>query len=332
MRDMNQTETFDEDGTPPEAAGVVDLSILVISWNTLEMTRDCLASVMERLGGLSAEVILVDNASSDGSAEMVAAEFPTVRLIRNADNRGFAAANNQAMAVARGRYLLLLNSDTIVHGDVLSDSLAYMEAQRDVGVMGCRVLNADGSVQLTCAMYPHLVNLMLEASGLWKLKWPRFLGRHHMTDWQRDSEREVEMVSGCYMLVRREVVEQVGMLDQDFFFFGEETDWCRRISNAGWKLVFAPVGEITHYGGGSAKKLSHKRDVMLSQAIVRLHRKHGGLPSAAAAFAIIVGLNGSRAVFWTLTAPFRGPRAAERARHFRGVFRDSLGVWPGARG
>ncbi len=318
-----------------ETAAEPDLSIVVINWNTREMTRACLQSVRDALDGpdagkITAETIVVDNASEDGSADMIAADFPEMTLIRNPDNRGFAAANNQGFRIARGRQILLLNSDTLVHGDVLSASVAYLDDHPRTGAMGCKVLNTDGTTQMTCHQYPSLINQALMASGLWKLKWPRFLGRYHMTHWKRDTETEVEVISGCYLLLRREVLDQVGPLDEDFFFFGEETDWCRRMRDAGWTLMFAPVGTITHHGGGSVRKLNHKRDVMLAGAKVRLHRKHGGWPAAALAWSIAAAFNGSRAAFWSLRAGLGGGQAArDRAAHFRNVTRDLGKVWQG---
>jgi GT2 family glycosyltransferase len=324
----------------PSADRTPDLSIVIVNWNTRGMLRDCLASAYAGLGSglgsgrgdrraeVAAEVIVVDNASDDGSAEMVEAEFPQAVLIRNAENRGFAAANNQGFAVARGRHVLLLNSDTVVHGDVLGRSVDWLDARPEVGAMGCRVLNTDGSVQLTCAMYPTILNQLLQTSGLWKLRRPRFFGRYLMTDWRRDSERAVETVSGCYLLVRARVIEEVGPLDEAFFFFGEETDWCRRMRDAGWKLMFAPVGEITHHGSASARKLNHRRDVMLSEALVRLHRKHGGVVPAAIVWLIAGLFNGSRAVFWSSRRLLGDQRAEERARHFRGVVAHLRDAWP----
>jgi GT2 family glycosyltransferase len=309
-----------------------DLSIVVVNWNTRGMLRDCLASVHAGLeagpGDLRAEVIVVDNASDDGSAEMVESEFAQAVLIRNAENRGFAAANNQGFAVARGRHVLLLNSDTVVHGPVLARSVAWLDAHPQVGAMGCRVLNTDGSVQLTCSTYPSILNQLLQASGLWKLRRPRFFGRFLMTDWARDSEREVDTISGCYLLVRARVIGEVGPLDEAFFFFGEETDWCRRMREAGWKLVFAPVGEITHHGSASVRKLNHRRDVMLTEAKVRLHRKHGGIVPAALVWLIAGVFNGSRAAFWNLRRALGDRGAEERARHFRGVVAHLRDAWP----
>mgnify|MGYP000070306992 CR=1 FL=1 len=308
----------------------MDLSIVIVNWNTREMLRDCLQSVFDTLGNLKAEVFVVDNASEDGSQDMVRESFPQVNLICNTDNRGFAAANNQALALASGRYVLLLNSDTLVHGDVLSASCAFMDGRPEVGVMGCRVLNRDGTLQITGSGYPSLLNLSLMTTGLWKLKNVPFFDRYQMQTWDRRTEREIDVVSGCYMVVRKTAMDEVGLLDEDFFFYGEETDWCRRFADAGWKLVLSPVGEITHFGGGSVKKLNHKRDVMLTEGTVRLHRKHGGVLGGAACWTLLAGFNLSRSVFWTLASLTGGERAKERASHFRRVVAASPDTWPSA--
>ena len=302
-----------------------DLSVIIVNWNTREMLREVLTSTFAGHRDLTLQVIVIDNASTDASAEMVAKDFPLVLLIRNDANRGFAAANNQGFEVATGRHILLLNSDTIVLSEVLPASVRYLDAHPQVGAMGCRVLNTDGTMQRTCSMWPGFLNLALLTSGLWKLSWPRFLGRYQMTDWQRDSEREVEVISGCYLMLRREVLVQVGPLDESFFFFGEETDWCRRMRDAGWELRFAPVGEIVHHGSASVRKLNHKRDVMLTDAMVRLNRKHSGTLAGAAVWSLLFGFNLSRAVFWGLSSVLRRQSAhGERARHFLRIVRGQL--------
>ncbi len=310
----------------------MQLSIIVVNWNTKQLLKECLGSVCANAPESAFEVLVVDNASADGSADMVEAEFPEFMLIRNSTNRGFAAANNQAMEVARGEYILLLNSDTVVHGRVLEESLRYLRGHRDVGAMGCRVLNTDGTVQLTCSEFPSLLNQVLQASGLWRLPWPRFFGKYLMTDWQRDTERDVEVVTGCYLLTKRNVIDQVGMLDERFFFFGEETDWCLRMRLAGWKLRLAPVGTITHHGSASARKLNFQRDVMLSGSKVKLHLKHFGKGPAVAVWLVAVTFNTSRAVFWTLRGLIFPSRAVlDRAAHFRKVVGAIGTVWPTSR-
>ncbi len=298
------------------------------------MTCDCLRSVFESLQNseapkIKAEVILIDNASEDGSADTIEREFPNVVLIRNQENKGFAAANNQGFEISKGRHILLLNSDTLVHGDALSASVAYMDKNLQVGALGIKALNADGTTQMTCQQFPSLLNMFLMASGLWKLKWPKFFGRYHMTDWQRDTEREVEVISGCYLLVRREILDQVGPFDEGFFFFGEETDWCDRMRRVGWILMFSPIGTFTHYGSVSAKKLSHKRDILLAGSKVRLHRKKS-IYSAAVAWVIVALFNCSRAVFWSIRSLFdNGTYTKQRAKHFRAVVCDLSVVWRG---
>ncbi|MEO0977099.1 MAG: glycosyltransferase family 2 protein [Pseudomonadota bacterium] len=308
----------------------MDISIIIVNWNTIDLLKDCLSSVVQNLGDLEAEIIVIDNASSDGSQEMVERDFPSAVLIRNEKNVGFAAANNQGFLIAKSENILLLNSDTVVHGDVLQKSVSYLDEHPSVGAMGCRVLNTDGTVQLTCSEFPTLINLFVMSSGLWKLKTPRWFGKYLMTDWQRDSERSVEVISGCYLLVRNKVIREVGALDEHFFFFGEETDWCYRMRKAGWQLMFAPVGEITHHGGGSVKKLNHKRDILLTNSKVKLHRKHGGVVAAAVCWLILAFFNATRAVFWTLRNLFASsPAAKERAVHFRRVFLSLGDAWSG---
>ena len=309
----------------------MDLSIVIVSWNTRELLRDCLASIPESGTGMQAEIIVIDNNSADGSQDMVECDFPAVRLVRNPDNRGFAAACNQGMEIALGRHLLLLNSDTVVHGDVLERSVQLMDARPDVGMMGCRVLNEDGTVQMTCSQFPGFTNLLLQTLGLDRLQSPRGLQRYRMLDWQRDDEREVEVISGCYLLARRETYADIGPMDEAFFLYGEETDWCRRCADAGWKLLFSPVGCITHLGSASSRRLNHRRDLLLSLGTVRLHRKHGSTTAALAVWLLLLAFNASRFAYWTLRSlPTRRSEDRDRALHFRRVTQQFAEAWPAA--
>lgn len=310
----------------------MDLSIVIVNWNTRDMLRDCLQSVYDGLRmsdeiDVTAEIWVVDNGSEDGSQDMVRHEFPDIQLIANIKNRGFAGANNQALARAKGRYLLLLNSDTLIHGTVLRDSVGYMDAHDDVGVMGCRVLNTDGSLQITGSQFPSLLNLGLQATGLSRLPWS-FFDRYQMTRWDRKDERDLDVISGCYMMVRAQAMAQVGLLDEGFFFYGEETDWCVRFKRAGWRLVLAPVGEITHFGGGSVKRLNYKRNIMLSEGTVRLHRKHRGLLGGLACWLLLFGFNLSRAVIWSVLSLVQPQKRTETAKNFWLVVRHFGQAWP----
>jgi GT2 family glycosyltransferase len=253
-----------------------DMSVILVSWNTCDELRACLESVEAGMHGISTEVIVVDNASTDGSPDMVDAHFPHVRLIRNRENLGFAAGCNAGLAAATGRYLLLLNPDTIVLGDVLAATVRYLDERPDVATMGCRILNADGSLQPSCFRDPSVLNTFLGVTGLAKLPWPPFFGRERMTHWQRDTERDVEVVTGCYLATRREVIEDIGLLDAGYFFCGEEADWCRRMRTRGWVLRFAPIGDIIHLDGVAGRKLSERRDLFGMAGLVRYVDRHDG--------------------------------------------------------
>jgi len=304
-----------------------DLSIVVVSYNTLEMTRECLASVVDNRAGLTVEVVVVDNNSEDGSAAMIKKVFPDILLIENPENRGFASANNQGFALCGGKYILLLNSDTVVLDGVLRASVDYLQHNSRAGAMGCQVLNPDRTIQHTCSGYPTLVRLLIMTLALDRIPGLSFLDRYLMRAWRRDDEREVEVVSGCYLMVRRELLETVGSFDERFFFFAEETDWCRRIREAGWKVVFSPVGRIIHHGGGSVKKLNYRRDVLLTAATVRLHRKYGGLFAGMFAYMILMFFNLTRAGAWSIFALVHPP-SQPRARHFIKVVGAYRACWP----
>jgi len=303
----------------------MDLSIVIVNWNTEELLRDCLQTVFAGLGPLEAEVLVVDNASSDGSVAMVKGEFPGVRLIETTRNLGFAAGNNVALRLAKGRHVMLLNTDTLVHGDVLPEAVAWLDAHPEVGVMGPRVLNADGTVQPSCSAFPSLKFLAMQTFGLTRIA---RLDGYRMTGWDRASERRVDVISGAAMVVRRAAMEEVGLLDEAFFFYGEETDWCHRFRRAGWELVFVPIREITHFGNGSAVRLDHRRDVLMTEGTTRLHRKHGGLAAGIACYAILSLHNISRAGFWSALLLLGKSGARARARHFRSVVADLPKAWP----
>jgi GT2 family glycosyltransferase len=273
-----------------------DISVILVSWNTCEELRGCLESVFAGLREISGEVIVVDNASTDGSAEMVEARFPQVHLVRNPQNLGFAAGCNIGLDVASGRYLLLLNPDTVVLGDVLAATVRYLDKHPKVGALGCRVRNPDGTLQLTCSLDPSVLNTTLGLTGLSRLRWPRALGRERMMHWLRDSERDVDVVTGCYLATRREVVDDVGPLDSGYFFCGEEADWCRRMRSQGWAVRFAPVGDIIHLDGVAGRKLNERRDLLGMAGLVRYAHYHDGSLAGWAMWALLWLHAGSRAV------------------------------------
>jgi GT2 family glycosyltransferase len=277
----------------------MDISIVIVNWNTRDILRNCLVSVYAQTKGVAFEVIVVDNASMDQSADMVRTEFPEVVLVQNEANRGFAAANNQGMAIARGRYVLLLNSDTIVLYDAIAQVMRFADSQPKAAAVGCRVLNLDKTLQATCFMFPSILNMVLSSTHLYKLFGrSRFFGRERMTWWDRNDVREVDVVTGCFMLVRREAIEQVGVMDERFFMYGEETDWCYRFKQAGWKVMFTPAGTIIHLGGQSSKPVKGAMLVQLRMSILQFMKKHHGRQTYGAAVLLTAMFLALRIPYW----------------------------------
>lgn len=255
-----------------------NVSVIIVNWNTCDILRDCLASIA-RETTLPYEIIVVDNASTDGSAEMVRSSFPNVTLIANSENRGFAAANNQGLRTAAGAKLLLLNPDTIILDAAIDKMSMWLDAHPDVGCVGCQVLEDDSTIQMTCFADPGPTNLAIVTFGLMHLaRWLPILGRPWYRDWNRRSARDVDVVSGMFMLVPRPVIDRVGVLDEAFFVYAEEADWCRRIRKAGWRCVFTPETRILHLDGGSKStaQIRPRMHVQMQKSHLIYVRKHDG--------------------------------------------------------
>ena len=291
----------------------MNVSIIIVNWNTKKLLQDCLSSVYEHAGNVDYEIIVIDNASTDGSASMVKNDFRQVILIENSGNLGFATANNQGMAVAKGRYVLLLNSDTVVLDNAIANTVRFADENPQAAVTGCRVLNPDRTLQRTCFMFPSILNMLLSSTYLYKI-FPknRFFGREQMTWWDRSDVREVDVVTGCFMLVRQEAIEQVGMMDEQFFMYGEETDWCYRFWQKGWKVMFAPLGEIIHFGGQSTSQKPVAMIVQLRLSILKFMRKHYSRPAYIFARILIALFFAIRLPVW-LAKAFVRPAARNEA-------------------
>ena len=254
----------------PESAPPL-LSICIVSWNTRQLLKDCLESIYADPQSPAWEVIVVDNASTDDSAAMVESCFPQVELIASPGNRGFAGGNNLAMERARGRYLLLLNSDTQVEPGALTGLVDFMEAHPQAGAAGPKLVHADGALQLSCGRLPNLTSELINKLLLHKL-FPYFkLGR-----WDHAEIRAVGWVTGACLLVRREVVEQVGRLDTRIFMFYEDLEWCMRIRKAGWKIFYYPFSQVLHLGGQSTRQNLGSMLVVSQQSLFYLFQKHFG--------------------------------------------------------
>jgi hypothetical protein len=257
----------------------IDLSVVIVNWNVRELLRGCLKSVLtsKQLGGLAMEVIVVDNASSDGSVEMIRREFSEVKLIANERNLGFTGGNNQGIAASRGRYILLLNPDTEVIGDALVEMVKYMDANPDVGALGPKLLNPDGSVQSSRRRFPTPATAFLESTFLqWWFPRNRAVRLYHILDRSDDETQEVDWVTGACILIRREAIEEVGLLDAGFFMYSEELDWCRRARGKGWKVVYLPKAKVIHYGARSSEQVKPFQHIQFQRSKIRYFRKYHG--------------------------------------------------------
>lgn len=311
-----------------------DLSVIIVNWNVRDLLRACLRSVARCPSPL--EIIVVDNASTDGSVEMVAREFPEVRLIANPDNRGFTRGNNQGVALARGRYVLFLNPDTEVVGDALATMIAYMDAHPEVGVLGPELRYGDGSLQSSRRRFPTLMTALFESTPLaWR--WPDnpWARRYRMEEGAEaggrgrgDGGQEVDWLVGAALLARRAVLAQIGGFDEGYFMYSEEVDWCRRAKDAGWRIVYLPDARIIHYEGKSSGQVVAARHIRFNTSKVRYFRKfHGPL----AAETLRLALLGMFGVEWLLEAgkwlfgskrPLRRERMAAYARLLAGGLRS----------
>lgn len=259
----------------------VQLSIIIVSWNVRDLLRECLQAVADTRGDLALEVIVVDSASEDGSPEMVGEFFPWVRLIRCRENVGFPRGNNLGIERAVGRTILLLNPDTAVLPGALENMLAYLEENHDVGALGPQLLNRDGSVQSSRRRFPTLATAFFESTWLEGIAPSAVRQRYYATDLPDDETADVDWVTGACLMVRREVVDKVGRLDEAYFMYSEELDWCQRIKDAGWRIVHLPSAQVIHYSGKSSEQAVTARHINFQQAKLRYFRKYHGRSSAA---------------------------------------------------
>jgi len=255
-----------------------DISILIVSWNVRELLLGCLAALPEAVGDdFSYEVIVVDNASKDGTVTAVRETFPDVRIIANADNRGFTGGNNQALAAARGRYLFLLNPDTKPLPGSIARLARYLENHPETGMVGPRLWYGDGSPQPSRRRFPTLATLFTESTII-QHYFPGLglFARYTLADVPDDQEQEVDWLVGAALMARREVYEQIGGLDETFFMYSEELDWCKRAKDAGWRIAYEPAAEIIHYEGKSSEQAVARRDIAFFSSRVAYTRKHFG--------------------------------------------------------
>jgi N-acetylglucosaminyl-diphospho-decaprenol L-rhamnosyltransferase len=254
------------------------LSVVIICWNDLKYIPDCIQSIYDSTRSLEFEIIVTDNASTDESVELIRKRFPEVRIVQNGTNIGFGGANNAGVQIAQGEYVFILNPDTIVHEQALEKLIRYADGHPEGGAFGCRVLNADGSLQGTAQPNPTVFRYLLAAL------YSRWLGRfseRFVSDmyiaWQGDTEREIGFQAACALLVRRELFQRLGGFDRRFFHQFEDADLCQRVRNAGEKVLFCPSAEITHIGGVNRGGYPFPVILQTERSKCRYFHKHYGI-------------------------------------------------------
>jgi hypothetical protein len=279
---------------------VINLSIIIVNRNTKEYLLPCLRSVLENEEGTGWKIIVVDNGSRNGSPAEVKENFPSIDLIENEGNMGFAKAVNQGLQKAPGRYVVLLNPDTQVKKGAIGELISFMDAHPDAGIAGAKLLNSDGSKQNSIANFPSLATELSNKSLLRWLFPTRFPGK------ERDYSEpvEVDSVIGACMMVRRDAIEQVGLLDEEYFLFLEETDWCFRMKKAGWRVCHVPQAEVYHFQGKSAEKDKRRAKVEYYRSRYHFFNKNRGRgPWLTLVIALVVRL-GIESIFTTMACLF----------------------------
>lgn len=308
---------------------MLDLTVVIVTWNSAAVIGDCLGSLAAAGAGAAFRVVVVDNASADDTPRRVREALPSARLVENAGNAGFAAANNRAFALADSRYLLLLNPDTVVRPGALGALVAFLEARPAVWAAGPAILNADGSPQRAGVSFPSLWNLLCETFFLDRaFPRSRLFGAHRRLFEDDSRPREVDYLQGSALMVRREVLDRVGGMDERFFLYFEETDWCYRMRAAGGVVMQCPDAAVVHLGGGEFGHFDERRLTAYHRSLLAFYRKH----RPAAARAALRALLAARALVrlaawaaWALSRPDRRAKALACARGYVKVLPLLLG-------
>ncbi|MCP4357907.1 MAG: glycosyltransferase family 2 protein [Chloroflexi bacterium] len=254
------------------------LSIVIVSWNTCQLLADCLYAVYAHAPACEFETWVVDNHSADDSVPLVKTQFPQVKLIENSKNVGFASANNQAFRQCSGEYVLLLNPDTKVEPDAVQLLVDFLDTHPQAGAAGSRLLNSDGTLQPSCYPLPTLSRELWRMFHLDKLY---YYGQYNMAVWDTVAPREVGMLQGASLLVRRAILQRIGLMDSTYFMYSEEVDLCYRLRSKGWQLYWVPQSQVIHYGGQSTKLVAPQMFEQLYRGKIQYFRKHHGSRKAS---------------------------------------------------
>lgn len=254
-----------------------EVSVIIVSWNVQELLRACLESLFSQdIDGSSFEVIVVDSGSIDDSVEMIHKDFPEVNLVARTDNVGFPKGNNIGMNLANGDYLLLLNPDAEVIGDAVNSMAKYLKDHPDVGIVGPGLINPDGTNQSSRRRFPSFATAVFEST--WFESWApdSILNDYYMTDVPDTEQVDVDWLAGACLMTRREAIDDVGLMDEEYFMYSEELDWCRRFKDAGWRIVYFPNAQVKHHVGKSSEQAVVQRHINFQRAKLRYFRKFHG--------------------------------------------------------
>jgi len=256
----------------------MDISIVVVSWNTKNFLVECIESIISTTKKYAYEIIVVDNASSDGSPDEIKEHYPQVLLIQNESNLGFAKANNIGiMMKSTGRYVCLINSDVKVLPECLDTICDYLDSKPSIGLLGPTIFNSDRTLQPSCRKLPSLWTTLCSALGLDKMFLrSNFYSGEQMLFFKHDKIIDVGALSGCFLVARRSAIDSVGFLDEDFFMYSEDVDWCKRFHRLKWRVVFYPEAKAIHYGGGSSANARLKFFIERERALLQYWKKHFG--------------------------------------------------------
>jgi GT2 family glycosyltransferase len=284
----------------------VDVSIVIVNWNARHYLLQCLESIYTTTRKCSFEVIVVDNASTDGSTESLMEKFPQIRLTVNRENLGFAKANNIGIMQSTGRYICLSNSDISVLDDCLDRIVDFMDQNPRAGVVGPKTLNGDGSLRHNCQHFPSLWNLYCRAVYLHRL-FPRrkLFNSGIMYYFDHQSVMRCQVLPCCFYMVRREALEDVGLLDERFFIYAEDKDWCKRFWDKGWEIVFLPTAEVIHYAGKSSANAPIRFQVEKLKADLQYWKKHHSRICLLFLYAILLLHHGIRIAGWSFSSLLR---------------------------
>jgi len=258
----------------------MELSVIVVNWNTKKLLQNCLESVYKFTRGIDFELIVVDNASKDGSQAMVKKKFPQVKLLSNKGNLGYSKANNQGIRIAKGKYVLLLNSDTYLMENSFKKLLEKADSIENLGVLGPKLLNRDKSIQQSVGFFPNLPQVFWWMTFIDDLPGGTLLKPYHVDhDSFYKNEHNVDWITGAAFLIPKKVIGEVGMFDEEIFMYGEDVDWCYRIKKAGFKVLYSPATKLVHIGRGSANQVSKNAILGEYKGLIYFYKKHRGFLS-----------------------------------------------------